>query len=118
MLNISRSKGNQTMELWQLIEYNIRNIFLEKSYANCGEKTIPRLFSKKSKLTISLDQLPKVLYSFFLLYGKLRAIKIYLLSKLSFRPIAFTSYKAFFLKKRKVWDYPLCLIFFFLYSIY
>ena len=30
--NISRSKGNQTMKLRQLIEYNMRNIFLEKSY--------------------------------------------------------------------------------------
>ena len=29
--NISRSKGNQTMKSGQLIEYNMRNIFLEKS---------------------------------------------------------------------------------------
>ena len=29
--NISRSKGNQTMELGQLLEYNIGNIFLQKS---------------------------------------------------------------------------------------
>ena len=29
--NIS-SKGNQTMKFGQLIEYNMRNIFLEKSY--------------------------------------------------------------------------------------
>ena len=30
--NISRSKGNQTMEFGQLIEHSMRNIFLEKSY--------------------------------------------------------------------------------------
>ena len=36
--NISRSKDNQTMKLDQLIEYNIRNIFLEKSYAKCGRE--------------------------------------------------------------------------------
>ena len=30
--NISRSKGNQTMIFAQLIEYNMRNIFLKKSY--------------------------------------------------------------------------------------
>ena len=30
--NISRSKGNQTMKFGQLIEYNMRNIFLEKSH--------------------------------------------------------------------------------------
>ena len=28
--NISRSKGNQAMKLGQLIEYNKRNIFLQK----------------------------------------------------------------------------------------
>ena len=32
--SISRSKGIQTMKFDQLIEYNTRNIFLEKSYIN------------------------------------------------------------------------------------
>ena len=31
LLNISRSKGNQTMKFGQLIGYNIRNTFLERS---------------------------------------------------------------------------------------
>ena len=53
--NILRSKSNQTMTLGQLIAYNIRNIFLEKSYTKCGGQTIPRPFSKKSKLSIYLD---------------------------------------------------------------
>ena len=35
------------MKLGWLIEYNVRNIFLEKSYTKCGEQTIPRLFTKK-----------------------------------------------------------------------
>ena len=52
---ISRSKGNQTMKLGRLIEFNIRNIFLQKSNRKYG-KTIPRPFSKKSKLSISRDQ--------------------------------------------------------------
>ena len=30
--NISRSEDNQTMKFGQLIEYNMRNIFLEKSH--------------------------------------------------------------------------------------
>ena len=42
--NISRSKGNQTMKFGQLIECNIRNIFLEKSYIKCGGETSHRLF--------------------------------------------------------------------------
>ena len=53
---ISRSKDNQTKKIGQLVEYNTRNIVLEKSYAKCGGETSPRFFSKKSKLSISLDQ--------------------------------------------------------------
>ena len=53
---ISRSKGNWTMEFGQLIECNMKKIFLEKSYANCGGETSPRPFSEKLKLNISLDQ--------------------------------------------------------------
>ena len=64
------------MNSGQLIEYNLRNIFLEKSYRKCGGETIPRTFFKKSKLSISLDQYSKVLHISFLLFGKLRAIEI------------------------------------------
>ena len=53
--NISRSKGNQAMKFGQLIEYKLRNIFV-KSYTKCAGETIPRPLSKKSKLSISLDQ--------------------------------------------------------------
>ena len=53
---ISRRKDNQTVEFGQLIEYNMRKIFLEKVYPKCGGQTTPKLFSKKSKLSISLDQ--------------------------------------------------------------
>ena len=48
--NISRSKGNQTMKFGQLIKYDMRNIFLEKLYTKCGGETIPRPFSKKTKI--------------------------------------------------------------------
>ena len=54
--NISRSKDNKTMKFGHLIEYNMRNIFLEKSYTKCGGETSPRLFFEKLKLNISLDQ--------------------------------------------------------------
>ena len=54
---------------------NMRNIFHEKSYKKCGRETIPRLFSKKSKLSVSLDQYSKVLYILFLLLAKLRTIE-------------------------------------------
>ena len=42
--NISQSKGNQTMTFGQLTEYNMRNIFLEKSYKKCGGETILKPF--------------------------------------------------------------------------
>ena len=35
---------------------NMRNIFFEKSYTKPGGETIPRPFSKKSKLSVSLEQ--------------------------------------------------------------
>ena len=56
LLNISGKKGNQTMEFGQLIKYNMKNIFIEKSYTKCGRETIPRPFSKKLNLSIFLDQ--------------------------------------------------------------
>ena len=50
------------------------NISLEKSHKKYGGETSPRAFFKKSKLSLSLDQLSKFLYRLFLLYAKLRAI--------------------------------------------
>ena len=40
--NISRRKGTRAMKFVQLIEYNMRSIFLEKSYPKCAGETIPR----------------------------------------------------------------------------
>ena len=44
--NISKSKSNQTMKFGQLIEYNKRNIFLEKSCTNVVEKLFLGTFLK------------------------------------------------------------------------
>ena len=44
--DILRSKGNQAMKFHQLTEYDMRNIFLVKSYTKCSGETIPRLFLK------------------------------------------------------------------------
>ena len=76
LLNISRSKSNQAMKFGQLIEYNMRNISVEKSYTKCAGETIPRPLSKKSKLSISLDQQCEVLNSLFLLYANFSAIEM------------------------------------------
>ena len=52
------------MKFGQLIEYNMRNIFLEKSYTNCGSEIIPKPFSAKPKLRIFLD----IFLEYFLIY--------------------------------------------------
>ena len=65
------------MKLGQLIECNMRNIFLEKSYAKWGRETSPKPFYEKFKLRLCPDRQSKVLYSLILLYDKFRAIEIY-----------------------------------------
>ena len=69
-----KKKRQSNNETWSVNRRNMRNIFLEKSYIKRGGRTMPRPFSKISKLSISLDQ---HLYSLFLLYAKLRVIEIY-----------------------------------------
>ena len=64
------------MKIGQLIEYNMRNIFVEKTYAKCGIQVIPRLLSKTSKLSISQDRQGKALTSLLLLYANLQSIEI------------------------------------------
>ena len=64
MSNISRSK-DQTMTFGQLTKYNMRNIFLEKSYKQFGGETSSRSLSKKSMLSIFLDQQFNFFYSLF-----------------------------------------------------
>ena len=44
------------MKFDRLIEYNMRNIFAEKSYTKCAGEIIPGPLSKKAKPSISLDQ--------------------------------------------------------------
>ena len=44
------------MKFGQLIEYNMRNIILEKPYTKCGGETRPGPFSEILQLEISLDQ--------------------------------------------------------------
>ena len=59
--NISRNKSKHAVKFDQLIEYNMRNIFLEKSYTKWGGDASPRPLYKKSKFSISLDQQSEML---------------------------------------------------------
>ena len=42
LLGILKSNSNQTMKLSQLVKYNIRNKFFEKSYTKCCGKATPK----------------------------------------------------------------------------
>ena len=55
IVQYSGTKVNKTMKFGQLIEYNMRNIFLKKSSIKCDGDGRPRLFYKKSILRISLE---------------------------------------------------------------
>ena len=46
LTNISRSTGNQAMKFGQLIEYNLRNIYLKNHTQNVVEKLFPDPFSE------------------------------------------------------------------------
>ena len=45
LLNISQRKGNQTMKFGQLLEYNKRNIFLQKVCRKCAKETSSKTLS-------------------------------------------------------------------------
>ena len=53
----------------------MKNIFLEKLYTKRRGETIPRTFSEKVKLSISLLQQSNVLYSLLLLYVKVEGYR-------------------------------------------
>ena len=81
--DISRSECSKIMKFDQLIEYNIRIIFLEKfctkygGEAKFGGECNLRPFFKKLKLGISLDNSLKFRTVCFYCLTKSRATKIY-----------------------------------------
>ena len=81
--NISISKNNQTMKLGQLIEYKMRNIFLEKRYTKCTKKLLPEPFLKNQNwVCLWINSLKFCAVCFYCIW-------------LICRPLAFTSHKAF-----------------------
>ena len=74
------------MKFGQLIKYNMRKIFLEKSYSKRGRENSPRPFSKKSKLSIFLDDLIVLIKSFYYMTKKSRQKFKYLENIKNFSP--------------------------------
>ena len=85
------SKGNQKM-FGQLIERN-RNIFLEKSYTKFGGETIRWPFSKKNKIKHISESIDLSSIKFIFIVCQVEGYPSIL--KLSCRPLAFNSFKAF-----------------------
>ena len=92
--NISRSKGKQRMKFRQLTEHNMRNILISKIIQKC-RKTSPKPFSKKSKLSIYLDQ-PSEISQFVFIACPSRALPKY--TEFKVLTTCFY-YKAFFLNE-------------------
>ena len=65
------------MKFGQLIQYNMSKVFPEKLCIECGGEASPRLFRKKSKSRISLDQQPDMTKSLFLLHVQIKSSKMY-----------------------------------------
>ena len=65
------------MKFGQSIDYNKRNILLEKSYTKCGGEASSRPFNKKSYMEKYLNQQPETLYSFCYYMSQLLTTKIY-----------------------------------------
>ena len=63
--NISQSKGNQTMKFGQLIEYNKRNIFLQKLCRKWGKETSSRPLYFLKKLNMRWKQVVCSLVSIY-----------------------------------------------------
>ena len=82
----------------KLVEYNLRSIFLEKSHTKFGTETIPRPFSKKSKLSISLWINILMFYIFCFYY--LPSWRLSKVIETKLQTTCFNSYKAF-LKNKK-----------------
>ena len=59
------------MKFVQLIEYNKNKIFLKNHAQNMAEKLVSTL-SKKTNLSISLEQQSEILDSLFLLYVQVK----------------------------------------------
>ena len=78
--------------------------FFENSYTKCDEDTIPRPFFKKKKIKIKHIS-ESVYYSFIQLVFIVCQVDDYQnILKLSCRPLAFTTYKAFLKKQKEVWN--------------
>ena len=99
--NISRSIDIQPMKFVQLIEYNMKKLFLEKLNTKCGREASPWPFYKKSKLRISLDQQSEMLYSLFFFEWPSGGVPKYIKTKVL--TICFDHIESFLKYEKRSW---------------
>ena len=92
------------MKFGQLIECNIRNIFLQKLFTKCDGETSLRPFSKKIKIEHISGSIVNSFIQFAVVVWQVDGQQNIL--KLSCRRLAFTSYQAFLKKKRSGTSLP------------
>ena len=96
LLDISRSKGKLSIKFGRLIEYNIRNIFLEYLYTKCCEKKLfLDSFLKSQNLWISSRKFYIVCFKFMPSWGLSKYIRIKL------RSASFSLYEGFLKNKKR-----------------
>ena len=78
LFNISSSQCNQAMKIGQLIEYNIRNIFIKNYTQNMVEKLVPDPFIKIKIELISGPIIWNVIKFVFIVCSSRKSTKIYL----------------------------------------
>ena len=72
MPNISRSKDNQAMKFGQLLDIAGETFFLKNHAQNVAEKVVPDPFLKTK-----IEHISGSIVKSFILYAKLRVIKIF-----------------------------------------
>ena len=73
--NISRSKSNRTMKFGQLIECNMRNIFLKTRLRNVLKRLFPNPFLKNQNWAYPWINSLYSLYSFFITFYSIGLLK-------------------------------------------
>ena len=98
MANIWRSKGNQTVKVGHIIEYNMKTILNKKSFLKCDRETIPDLFLKYQNWAYLWINSLKF-YTVCCYCMPSPGLSNYIKSKL--QTTCFTSYKAFLKYKKR-----------------
>ena len=96
--NILQSKGNHTMKLDQLIQHNMRKLFVEKSYTNVMEKSCSDSFLKNQNWAYFWTNILKFYTIYFYCIS---SSGYWIILKLS---TLFDVIESFFKKWKEVWN--------------